>query len=151
MQTVNCGPPAVSRERGGVLIAIVLLLVPLVLIVSGYTSSMGGRMGRLQMEVEDERALLAAESGVDEVLFRARNGDLDESPFKRELGPDYVFTVEPTRLGADRSDANVESRRTVTLGAISASPSAAARTACASSGGPASFSKNPRAPACSAP
>jgi hypothetical protein len=49
------------------------------------------------------------------------------------------------------SSENVDSRRAVTLGAMSASPLAAERTAWASSSGPASFSRNPRAPALSAP
>src|SRR4029453_15665437 len=47
--------------------------------------------------------------------------------------------------------ANAASSRTVTLGAISASPSAAAWMAWVSRAGPASLSRNPRAPALSAP
>src|SRR4029450_13026447 len=46
---------------------------------------------------------------------------------------------------------NAASRRTVTLGAIKASPLAAAWTAWVSSSGPASLRRNPRAPALSAP
>ena len=50
-----------------------------------------------------------------------------------------------------RRPANVASSRAVTLGAISASPLAAAWTAWTSRSGPASLSRKPRAPAFSAP
>ena len=53
--------------------------------------------------------------------------------------------------GDDGRLGEAASSRTVTLGAISASPFAAARTACTSSSGPASLSRKSRAPALSAP
>ena len=61
--------PEDPAEAGGVMLTMLLLLMPLVLIMATFTMTMTSRTNRLMGEVDDERALMAAEAG----LLRVRH------------------------------------------------------------------------------
>ena len=61
-------------ERGFATIALIILLVPLMFLVGSYVQTMSGRQQRLQLEIQEEQALLTADSGIDYALNVARNG-----------------------------------------------------------------------------
>lgn len=93
-----------SPEHGGVMIAVLMVLMPLVLILGALTTTMTARTMRLGQDVSDERALLAAESGVDQALFESRRGNLVSGvAIARTVGA-MSFTATPTYLGSDGKD-----------------------------------------------
>ncbi len=93
------------RDEGVVLLALVTTMVPLLLIVGAFTAAMSTRTAEHQGVLDSERALLAAESGIDESLFRAQVGKLEDGKqFQRNLGGGMEFVVSPTYLGSDGSD-----------------------------------------------
>lgn len=93
-----------NSEHGGVMLAVLTVLMPLVLILGALISTMTARTVRLGQDVADERALLAAESGVDQALFESRRSNLASGvPITRTVGA-MSFTVTPTYLGADGKD-----------------------------------------------
>jgi hypothetical protein len=70
---------------------------------------MTGRNNRLQMDYEEERALQAAESGVDVAIYEARRGTLVAGPFAvfnfhGTLPSGDKYDVVATYLGADGID-----------------------------------------------
>lgn len=98
-------PAPVRRDAGGVIILFMVLLVPLVVLVGAFVSAMTARTTRLSADLGNERALLAAESGIDEALFRARNAALASGVrITRTLAPDTSFDVLPTLLRTDGID-----------------------------------------------
>lgn len=100
--------PELGAERpdsGFIMVAMVIMLLPLTLIVAAFMSNMTGRAFRLREEVVQEKALLAAESGLDEAIYLAQTTGLtDGSIFARSFGKGMAFSVEPTYLGADLKD-----------------------------------------------
>ena len=93
------------RESGGVIVMFLFALLPLVMVVGAFGSTMLGRSGRLNADIADEHALLAAESGIDEALFRARNAALASGVgFSRQLDAGLSFRVTPTLLNLDGLD-----------------------------------------------
>ena len=94
-----------TAEAGFIMVAMVIMLLPLTLIVAAFISSMGGRSFRLREEVVQEKAFLAAESGLDEAIYRAQTTGLtDGGIFARAFGKGMAFSVEPTYLGGDGID-----------------------------------------------
>lgn len=92
-------------DSGFIMVAMVIMLLPLTLIVAAFMSNMTGRSFRLREEVVQEKALLAAESGLDEAIYRSQTTGLtDGSIFARSFGKGMAFSVEPTYLGADGKD-----------------------------------------------
>ena len=93
-----------NDQTGFAAIALVAFLIPIVLLVGSAIQSMSGRNTRLQDEVRRERALLAAESGVDLALFEGRRGNLVAgSTLSRSgpLGDNTTYEIECTHLGSD--------------------------------------------------
>ena len=89
-----------NGQEGSAALAFVVLLVPLMLTVGTYLNTMTGRNQRLQTEIKEELALLAAESGVDLALFLSRNGSLaDGSVHTRTLSNGATFVAEADYLG----------------------------------------------------
>ncbi len=91
-------------ERGGVILAVLTILMPLVLIMSAMLTTMTARTTRLDRDVTDERALLAAESGVDQAIFESRRGNLFHGVDVRGTVGNVSFVVTPTYLGNDLAD-----------------------------------------------
>lgn len=101
---------AAANERGGVMLAAVMMLVPLILILGAFSSTMTARTTRVQTDLADERALLAAESGVDLAIFEARRGLLLSGvPIEREIGFGSCSVVA-THLGSDGEDNDRDGR-----------------------------------------
>ncbi len=104
-RTTHCAIPVDGKEDGFIMVAMVIMLLPLTVIVAAFMSNMTGRTFRLREEVVQEKALLAAESGLDEAIYRAQTAGLtDGSIFARAFGKGMAFSVEPTYLGADLVD-----------------------------------------------
>ena len=59
-----------------VLIAVLTIMVPLILLVGAYASTMVSRNRALIIELDAEVALLAAEAGIDEAIHQGRIGAL---------------------------------------------------------------------------
>lgn len=93
-------------DDGFVLIVLMTLLVPMILVVGAFSTAMLGKSNELRTELDRERALLAAESGIDEAIFHGQTGALTKtSPaWSRSLGNGASFEVTPTYLGADGQD-----------------------------------------------
>ncbi|MHC5065118.1 MAG: hypothetical protein ACYTG5_14220 [Planctomycetota bacterium] len=92
-------------ESGFVMVTMLTLLIPLVVVAAALTSTMNGRASEFRAEYEEELALLAAESGIDDAIFRGRIGTLvGGSTYSRTLGLGQVFKVEPTYLKTDGID-----------------------------------------------
>lgn len=98
---------AAAGESGFVLIAMLILVVPLVLLVGTFSGTMMTRNSGLQTELDREIALLAAESGTDDVLHLLRHGSWPSgvsTHYSRALGFGQQFEVTTLRLGADGHD-----------------------------------------------
>ncbi|MCA8971397.1 MAG: hypothetical protein KDC95_16510 [Planctomycetes bacterium] len=95
-----------TRESGGfVLIVLLTAIIPLVAMAAAATITLGGRSERILSEVHQERALLSAESGIDEAIYAAKTGMLlDGYPIVRDLGQSQRFEVTPTYLMTDGFD-----------------------------------------------
>lgn len=106
-------PPAAAgrpaRETGSVLVLVLVTLIPLLLLATVAGTLTATRNGRLLAEIQDYRALLAAESGLDEVLYRARNGTLTPgATFTLTPVSGANVTVESVELGSDGNDNDVD-------------------------------------------
>lgn len=92
-------------ESGFVMVTMLALLIPLVVVAGALTSTMAGRSSEFREEFEEEMALLAAESGVDDAIFQSRIGNLSDGvTYTRTLGLGQTYSVEPTLLSADGVD-----------------------------------------------
>lgn len=98
-------PTELQQQQGFILVTILTLLIPVVLVAAALTSTMSGRSDALRSEIDEEIALLAAESGVDDAIFRGRIGTLaDGVTYTRAIGLGQSFSVEPTYLKTDGLD-----------------------------------------------
>jgi hypothetical protein len=94
-----------DEQSGVILIALLAAVLPLVLLVGASTTTMTTRNKGLLYDIRQTKALLAAEAGVDEAIFRSANGNLNhEVPFSRIFANGQSFTVEPVHLGSDGID-----------------------------------------------
>ncbi len=94
-----------NSESGFGLVAFMAVLLPLVVLAGSAMMAMGGRSNRLRDEVRQEKALLAAEAGIDEARYRGAIGTLvSGAPFARTLPNGSGFVVEPTHLLTDGKD-----------------------------------------------
>jgi hypothetical protein len=92
-------------QGGFVVVVLVLMLVPVLLLVGSFTTAMVGKSNELRTDLDSERALLCAESGVDEAVFRGQTGTLSDGvPFSRDLGGGLSYTALPTHLLHDKKD-----------------------------------------------
>jgi hypothetical protein len=97
------------NENGFAAIGVIAILAPLLFLVSTYLQTMTGRNNRLQMDYQEERALLAAESGIDVAIYEARRGTLVAGPhavftFTGALPSGDSYEAIATYLGADGKD-----------------------------------------------
>src|SRR6185436_4696504 len=87
-------------------VALVFVLVPLLCIVGAYMHTMTGRNQRLLLEVREEKAMLAAEAGIDYTLHQSRAGLLIAGPgaaysYGGTLPDGSFFKVSCVYLGGD--------------------------------------------------
>ena len=95
----------VGREGGVVMIAMMMIIGPIIIMAFAFTTTMMGRNNLLTELVRQERAFMAAESGIDEAIYRASQATLiDGVKFERDLGRGMAFSVVPTHLLADGLD-----------------------------------------------
>jgi len=93
------------REDGFASFGLIVVVVPLLLLVGTYLQTMTGRNQRLQTEIGEEQALLAAESGVDVALHYARLGQLyDGDTYAETLPSGSRFVANADHLGSDGLD-----------------------------------------------
>jgi hypothetical protein len=95
-------------DQGGfaLLIALIATVIPLLLIMGASSINMTSRMTRLEREFNDERALAAAEAGIDLAIYMASTpaGLTSGSSITRTLGNGLSFRVTPTFLRNDGLD-----------------------------------------------
>lgn len=111
----DCRPalPRTDREGGFVLLlAIVAPVIPLLLILGASATAMMARQSRLLAEVLDERAIIAAEAGIDLAIYQASTaaGLTSGSTITRTLGNGMSFVVRPTYLYTDGVDNDLDGR-----------------------------------------
>ncbi len=95
----------VAKDGGFVLIAVLAFLLPMALLLGTYTMSMNGRSEVLVDEITQERALLAAESGIDFAVYQAKIGNLKNNiVLNGTLSTDATYSVTPTWLKTDSVD-----------------------------------------------
>lgn len=94
------------RDDGGfVLIGVLIALVPVGIAVGTFMLTMQGKSSRLRTDLAQERALLVAESGIDDAIFRANQGLITHGgDYTRDLGGDQRLRVEPIHLQYDGVD-----------------------------------------------
>ena len=108
--TSAVGPARAARQadQGGfaLLIALIATVIPLLLIMGASSINMTSRMTRLERESNEERALAAAEAGIDLAIYMASTpaGLVSRSLVTRSLGGGLSFTVWPEYLGNDGED-----------------------------------------------
>ena len=94
-----------DRQSGFALVGFIAVLLPLVGLAGAVMLSMGGRNARLMDEIRLEKALLAAEAGMDEAGYLAATGGLvDGDTILRTLPNGASFTVQATLLSTDGVD-----------------------------------------------
>lgn len=87
------------------MLALVIVLMPIVLTVGAFTATMTSRTDRLSQEIYNERALLAAESGVDYAIWLGKTGVIGNGYEESyDLGRDSRFYVRATHLLYDGAD-----------------------------------------------
>ena len=98
-----------ENEAGFATIALVLVLVPMILVIGSYLQTMTERNQRLGLEIREEQAMFAAESGIDYALNEARRGTLvagvgRQYTFSGSLTGGSTFTVNCVYLKGDSLD-----------------------------------------------
>lgn len=94
-----------DQESGVVMLTMLTTLVPLLLIVGAFTAVMSSRSAEQRQVLDEERALMAAESGIDDAIYRGQIGTLaDGQKYQRDLSGGMSFTVTATHLGSDGAD-----------------------------------------------
>ena len=94
-----------DAETGIVMFALLAAVIPLLLMVAAASSTMISRNKGLLYDIKRSGAMLAADTGVDEALWRSANGTLvSGTPFTRTIRANQRFTVVPLFLGGDGVD-----------------------------------------------
>ena len=94
-----------AQEQGFVLVTLFTLMIPMLIVVVAFSSAMTSRSNELRTEFDQERALLACESGVDDAIYQGKIGGLSGGlDYGRDLGGGQAFTVETTYLKTDGLD-----------------------------------------------
>lgn len=98
-----------SGEAGFAAMALVIVLLPVLFLVGSYLQTMSGRNSRLGLEIKEEKAMLAAEAGVDVALYHSRlgalvAGHLASYDFAGTLGDGSSYSVRCIYLGDDDVD-----------------------------------------------
>ena len=94
-----------AQEQGFVLVTLFTLMIPMLVVVVAFSSAMTSRSNELRIEFDQELALLACESGVDDAIYQGKIGGLTNGlTYTRDLGGGQTFTVETTYLKVDGLD-----------------------------------------------
>lgn len=94
-----------GEDSGFALILVLTTLIPAVLLVAVFGSLLSSRTDELAQERGREKALHAAESGIDYAIFRGRRGLLTNGAvYQANLAPDTAYRVEATHLLTDGLD-----------------------------------------------
>jgi hypothetical protein len=94
-----------ANQDGFVVLVLLMSLVPMLLVVGAFCVAMTGKSNELRVELDEERALMAAESGVDDAIYRGQNMNLlNGVTYTRTLGTDLHFEVAPKWLKTDGKD-----------------------------------------------
>ncbi len=94
-----------TDQDGFAAIGMVVMLVPLLFTVGSFLQTMTSRGQALQHDVREEKALMAAEAGVDVAMYQARLGLLVNGATYSETVPGgATFTTVCTNLGGDGID-----------------------------------------------
>jgi hypothetical protein len=100
--TMYAGEP--EPESGSIMIAFLATILPLVLLVGTASVTMTSRNTRLMFDIAQEKAFMAAESGLDEGLHRINNGTLVlNEKLTGEVGA-VPYAVEFANLKTDELD-----------------------------------------------
>lgn len=111
MRNQTADSPANSSDQGEgfILITFLALLLPLVVLVSAFSNTMTGHSAAARLELDEEIALCAAESGVDEAIYRGQTGTLtDGLVVTRDLGFGQSYTLTATHLLYDLNDNDID-------------------------------------------
>ena len=96
---------AEDQQGGFILLLMVVMLVPLLLAVGAFSVAMSGRGNQLRIELDRERALLAAEAGVDDMVHTAQSIAISDGlTYTRTLAGGMSFKVTATHLLVDGND-----------------------------------------------
>src|SRR5215813_13735691 len=103
---MNSNATRLRSDAGVAALALVCVLVPLLFVVGAYMHTMTGRNQRLLLEVREEKAMLAAEAGIDYTLHQSRAGLLIAGPgsaydFAGTLPDGGTYKVNCVYLGGD--------------------------------------------------
>src|SRR5689334_6037180 len=94
-----------SDDSGAAMIMLLLTLLPLVLVLGGFTMAMHGREQRLTTDVARERCFWAAEAGIDDAIHKAGAGLLMATPdYTLSIGEGLSFHVHAVNIGTDHID-----------------------------------------------
>ncbi|HLQ36800.1 MAG TPA: hypothetical protein VK348_03295, partial [Planctomycetota bacterium] len=99
----ECKSP--DRQEGFVLVVMLAVLVPPIVLLGAFAATMVQRGNELGVQLEQERALFAAESGVDDAIFRGQTGTLNDGlSYTLTLGNGVSCDVRATYLKHDGID-----------------------------------------------
>lgn len=99
------GNPTACAERGALLVTVLIVMIPLLVLVMGATTVMTGRNSTLLRSIQETKALLAAEAGIEEAAQRGQAGTLVPGDlFTRDLGRGMRNAVTAIHLGTDGID-----------------------------------------------
>lgn len=94
-----------GADGGFVLLVFMVTLIPLLLVAATYTQTMIVNGHEVGSELDHELAFLAAESGIDDAIFKGQTGQLHHGvSYTRDMGNGVSFKVEPTHLTEDLND-----------------------------------------------
>ena len=105
MRAVLSEPRAPGDESGIILITLLATVIPLLLLVGAAATTMISRNNQLLADIHIQKALLAAESGVDRAVYLANTTGLASGvQFVGNLGGGMTYTGMPVDLGSDGVD-----------------------------------------------
>ena len=94
-----------AQEEGFVVVVLLTLLIPMLLVVGAFSVTMNSRTQELVVEMDEERALMAAEAGVDHFIYQAQTQPLTTGQTsKKVLSNDLWFESVATYLKTDDED-----------------------------------------------
>ena len=92
-------------SSGFILVGMLVIMFPLVLLVGSAVMAMNGKNRSLMATLEQERAFLAAEAGIDQAIYMAGQGTLAMgATVTRQLGDGSSFSAQATDLKTDAID-----------------------------------------------
>ena len=94
-----------TAADGVVLVVFISIMIPLLTLAAAATMLMTGRNSQLLRGVQEAKALLAAEAGMNETVYRIETGTLTPGvPVGRDLGSGRSYVAEAHLLSSDGLD-----------------------------------------------